>query len=152
MMKVRSEDKPALVVVANARKAEIYSQAHRFSVPEKLATLKAGPVMEYSDQQGRTFDSSGGGRHKMESKTSPKKQALENFIGVLNHDLEARLFRGDYCGFMAIAPPAFLGELRRHASKALQHALQASLAKDIVGTTPEDLLTSIKSIDGIERL
>ena len=84
-----------------------------------------------TDQPGRTHGSDGGSaRSAMESKTSPKEIEFEHFA----HELAGVLHDGHgqqaYGRIVLVAPPHFLGLLRKAINDTVSKLIGATLDKD----------------------
>jgi len=112
-----SRKRAALVVVADRRCAEFYTQEQRFSEPKPLFTLQASAVegavpAEASDQPGKAFDSHGQGRHKMEPPTTLREDAARVFANAIAGRMEETMTRERLDGLIVVAEPKLLGLLR----------------------------------------
>ncbi len=84
-----------------------------------------------ADRPGRTFDSTGQGRHAKEPPTDPHRDAKRRFAREVAGRLDAAHKRGDFDRVVLIAPPQALGDLRGHLSKGVQAKVSGELAKDL---------------------
>lgn len=92
-----------------------------------------------SDRGGRSFDSRGKGRHAMEQHTdSHTREALEFAAEVVRH-LETGRERGAFERLAIVAPPEFLGELRKEMRRPLRDLVEIEIAKDLVRHSVEDI-------------
>ena len=84
-----------------------------------------------SDRPGRTFDSSGRGRHGKEPRTGPREVEALRFL----HDLAERLDEGRkqerYDRLVIVAPPKALGQLRQQLSAGVRDRITGALDKDL---------------------
>jgi protein required for attachment to host cells len=93
-----------------------------------------------SDQPGRTQSSASGGAHSaMESKTSPKEVEFIHFA----HELAGVLHDGhgqqSYTRIVLVAPPHFLGLLRKSINPTVSKLIGATLDKDYMHLSQDDL-------------
>jgi len=88
-----------------------------------------------SDLPGRTYDSSGEGRHAMEQPLDPKKHEAMTFAKQLADYLHHACSTGACSKLYVTASPAFLGILREQYSKPVQDALAMDLNNNLVGLT-----------------
>lgn len=83
-----------------------------------------------SDRPGRSFDSSGHQRHSMGEEVSPHVHEEEVFIRELIEFLENNLNKKKFDQLALVAPPHFLGELRKALPGGLKNCIKAELHKD----------------------
>ena len=155
MMNDRNELTSGLtwIVVADASRAEIYSRQKRYSqlelvqcLVEPAARSKEGELS--SDEPGRAYDSSGEGRHAMESSHSVKQHLRETFAHRIASELESARNANDFQRLILVAAPALLGDLRAQLSKATQRLVQAEVDKHMTGQGPAAIATLIDSESG----
>lgn len=89
-----------------------------------------------SDRPGRSFDSGGQGRHAMGQKTDPTEQEQVAFARDLCERLEAGRVQGAFENLILIAPPGFLGHLRKGLGAALRSQVILELGKNLVAESP----------------
>jgi protein required for attachment to host cells len=153
-----TRQKPALVVVADRRCAEFYTQAERFSEPEPLFTLQASAIdgaepAEPSDQPGKTFDSHGQGRHLMEPPTTLREDAATVFADAIAERMEETVEREGLDGLIVVAEPRLLGLLRDEIGEhAIARHDRLEIDKDLVGRSVTTLTRTIKEAGGLPRL
>jgi protein required for attachment to host cells len=92
-----------------------------------------------ADRPGRTFDSTGEGRHAKEPPTDPHRDAKRRFAREVAGRLDAARKRGDFDRVVLIAPPQALGDLRACLSKGVQAKVSAELAKDLTHLAVHEL-------------
>ncbi|ADU65784.1 host attachment protein [Desulfurispirillum indicum] len=83
-----------------------------------------------SDRQGRSFQSAGTGRSAMAETTTPKEQETAVFARELTQNLQERRKQGELEKLYVVAPPAFLGELRKHLGAEVASVVVAEIDKD----------------------
>jgi protein required for attachment to host cells len=66
-----------------------------------------------SDLPGRAFDSAGQGRHAMESEVGPREQSAIDFAHLIARRIEKARVGGEADRVALVAPPDFLGLLRK---------------------------------------
>jgi protein required for attachment to host cells len=154
----QSTRKPALVVVADRRRAEFYTQAQRFSEPEPLLTLQASAIpgaepAEASDQPGKAFDSHGQGRHRMEPPTSLREDAAIVFADAIAERMQETVAREGLDGLIVIAEPKLLGLLRDEIGEhpVARHD-RLEIDKDLVGRSAATVGEAIREAGGLARL
>jgi len=126
------------------------SRARFFHSPNRVGPLKEHETMVNSsarlheldlvtDQPGRSFDSAGQGRHGMESPTSPKEEEILRFAD----EVVARLEQGrkdlHYDKLYILAPPAFLGHLRKKLSDPLRALVAGEIDKAVATEKAEKI-------------
>lgn len=126
------------------------SQAKFFSVDTK-GLLNELEILEHpegrlhvseltSDLPGRAFDSAGnGGRHAMETKISPKEQEAIGFAKQIGTQLESHREKGEFEKLIVIAPPAFLGLLRKKMGPNITRTITKEIGKNLVGQTNQEI-------------
>jgi protein required for attachment to host cells len=148
----------ALVVVADRRCAEFYTQEQRFSEPKPLFTLQASAVegavpAEASDQPGKSFDSHGQGRHKMEPPTTLREGAARVFANAIAGRMEETMTRERLDGFIVVAEPKLLGLLREEiGEESIARHDRLEIDKDLVGRSAATLASAIEDAGGLPRL
>ncbi|MCI0401497.1 MAG: host attachment protein [Gammaproteobacteria bacterium] len=85
-----------------------------------------------SSRPGRAFDSAGEGRHAMEANVDPKQQEAINFAKRIGERLEGARTQGDFERLILVAPPAFLGLLRKNLSGLTMRRVTKEIAKNLV--------------------
>lgn len=124
------------VMIAGSSRALLYSVSGK-DRPWTLVKEYAHPESRVSegglssDQPGRAFGSMGGGaRSAMESKTSPKEIEFEHFA----HELATALHDGHgqnaYERIVLVAPPHFLGLMRKNIDATVSKLIVATMDKD----------------------
>jgi len=131
------------IAVANRATARIFAAGSPLGALEEIETLvhPAGRAPEQSlvtDRPGRTFDRAGSG-----PQSDPD---------TVQHDHEAAAFAGEVAACLAkgreadrygtlviAAPPAFLGELRKHLDARTQGLVTLELDKDLAHLDAREL-------------
>lgn len=90
---------------------------------------KASDIM--ADRPGRTFDSTGAGRHGMAYHSEPERGRERAFAAMLVSKLQRAYEEGKFERLVLVAPPQALGDLREALSLDLTRTLQGTLAKDL---------------------
>jgi len=132
------------IVVADEAKARILS-TDKSSEPlvaiDELVSPKASMAEQdlVSDKPGRSFDSSGQGRHAMGKKTDPKEQAAIRFAKDLAAMLEKNRQTKAYAKLIIIAAPHFLGLLRKELSKDVAEHVTLEVDKDLTMQDPQKI-------------
>lgn len=125
------------VLVAESSRAKIFEATGPRGALVELESLSHSAARQHeqditSDLPGRSFDSLGGQRHRMDAPTSPKRHEAETFSRELAKRLDAAFSAGEFARLVLVAPPAFLGLLREHLSTALAEQIVAEVAKNLV--------------------
>lgn len=125
------------VVVADSSLANIYAAPKKYAPLDEVKTISnpAGrlKVQELtSDLPGRTFDRYGQGRHAMGQTVGPKQQAILRFAHEIGEYLESSRTQRKFAELMLVAPPEFLGVLRKSLSNDCRDVISVELAKDLV--------------------
>ncbi len=92
-----------------------------------------------SDLPGRAFDSAGQGRHIMESEVGPRQQAVIDFSQFLAKRLEKARLHRELQRLVLVAPPDFLGLMRKAMGAELQRLVVLELDRNFVKLSPKEL-------------
>lgn len=92
---------------------------------------------------GRSFDSGGPGRHAIEPRNNTREERARRFARDVADQLEAGLRNGRYQRLIMIAPPDFLGLLRRQLPDDVLSRVELDLTKDLVREKSEVILKHI---------
>ena len=132
------------VVVAESSRARIFSttgaragldEIEGLAQPE--ARLKERDLV--SDSHGRSFDSGGTGRHAMGREVDQKHHEAATFARTIAEYLERGRNGGNYQKLILIAPPAFLGLLRKSMHAGCRDRVVASINKNLVQHESSDI-------------
>ncbi|KPK61594.1 MAG: hypothetical protein AMJ59_00845 [Gammaproteobacteria bacterium SG8_31] len=99
-----------------------------------------------SDRPGRAFDSAGQGRHAMSSQVNPREHEAEVFAREVCETLELGRAKGNYERLIVLAPPDFLGRLRKSITQETNKLVVESVAKSVVGMGPVEIRRRIKTL------
>jgi len=99
-----------------------------------------------SDRPGRAFDSAGLGRHAMSSQVDPREHEAEVFAREVGETLELGRTKGSFERLIVLAPPDFLGKLRKTITPAANKLVVESVAKSVVGLAPDEIRKRIKTL------
>ena len=97
-----------------------------------------------SDLPGRSFDSAGEGRHAMEPPLRAHKHEADQFAAQLAGALEKGRTEHRFARLVLIAPPEFLGLIRRHLSGPTAQTVVAEIDKSLIHLDGEELLPYLK--------
>jgi protein required for attachment to host cells len=128
------------ILIANSEEARICLNAGPGRGVEAATgmTWKAELPNEYADQPGRSFDSKGTGRHKLEPRKGGVAQG-EAFAKLLSEELAKCHRKSLFDRLILCAPPAMLGLLRKQVSAEIGETIIAEVSKDLVSIAPKDL-------------
>ena len=137
----------ALVMVADGGKMLLFRNEGDADYPHlevETAAENANPPThdQASDAPGRAFASVGGARSAM-GETDFHDQQEDRFAADAVALLNKRALANDYEKLIIVAPPAVLGEMRKHYHKALQERLVGEIGKDLTGHHPPDIEQAI---------
>ena len=123
------------IAVANRATARIFAADSPLGAIEEIETLlhPAGRVPEQAlvtDKPGRTYDRAGPGRHSDPDTVQHDHEAAA-FAGEIAACLAKGRETGRYGTLVIAAPPAFLGELRKHLDAQTQSLVTLELDKDL---------------------
>jgi protein required for attachment to host cells len=92
-----------------------------------------------TDRPGRAFDRMGQGRHAVGSVTSPKEHEAEEFARLIADRLEAGRNAGQFEQLVLVAPPDFLGLLRKAISHPAAKLISREISKNLAQRSAEDI-------------
>lgn len=125
------------VIAAESSRARIFSTTGPRAGLEELealtqpeARLKERDLV--SDSHGRSFDSGGTGRHAMGKQVDQKHQEAINFAKTIADHLRDARNSNRYDKLILIAPPAFLGLLRKSMNSLCTDLVVATINKNLV--------------------
>lgn len=85
-----------------------------------------------SDLPGRAFDRMGDARHAMGQTIDPKDHEAELFAHQLINEMDRGRTSNEFAHLCLVAPPEFLGLLRKQCSSALGHLVSDEVDKNLV--------------------
>jgi protein required for attachment to host cells len=135
-------------IVANAARARLYALEGRGAPLKEIEDMiwaegqLKGHELE-TDRPGRTFDSAGAGRHAMEPSLDPHKEEAGRFAREIADQLETSYKNHAFKQLCVIAPPAFLGLLRKEIDKPLREAVTGELNKDLTHAGTDRIATEV---------
>lgn len=125
------------VVVAESSRARIFAVTGPRKGLEEIAALaqpaarlKEGDLV--SDAPGRSFDSGGQGRHAMGNASEHKHHEAESFARSIAGQLDTARQSREFAQLILVAPPHFLGLLRRYLTPACAATIVATVNKNLV--------------------
>lgn len=128
------------VIIANNSFAEFYSVKGRDIKKVDQIDFPEGrmkPSDFYSDSAGRGFESSGTGKHAFTSKMDVRTHEQELFAHRIMDMIRKAYENQEFERFAIIAPPNFLGELRKVLPGFLKKVLWKEVGKDIPEATSD---------------
>lgn len=136
------------IVVAESARARILTSSGPRTGLEEIAALThpAARLKErdlVSDTHGRSFDSAGQGRHTMGRHLDHKQAEAEAFAREIAERLEAARQRGEFQKLILVAPPEFLGLLRKCMAPACADKVVATVNKNLVQHDPSEIRKSL---------
>ncbi len=140
------------VLIADGSRGRLYSVLQK-GAPWTLIKEYTHPASRVSEggltdsPPGRTHGSvAGGARSSMESKTSPKEVQLEHFA----HELSGALTEGHgkqaYNRIVLVAPPHFLGLLRKTITDTVSKLIVGALNKDYMHLSEKDMRVHVEPL------
>ena len=138
------------VVVANAGRADIYSRHTRHGPLEIVQCLtedqaRAKEQELVADEPGRTYDSGGRGRHRMEPAHTEKQRLRSGFAQRIAHVLETARKADRFGKLVLVAGPAMLGELRQQLDDVTAQHVSAEFDKELTDRSPETIAKLLDS-------
>lgn len=132
------------VLIADGARAAIYENRGRGTGLHALDGLSfdhaSDPAHELGrDRPTRSYDSVGHGRHANEPKTDPHDEQKHDFARILVAALERAHADKSFDQLVLVAPPAFLGTLRKDLPKAVAARVTSEIAKDLTKTPSIEL-------------
>ena len=140
------------IVVADQSEADFYELEQRDMPPQLVQRLEDPEAHLHdrdlkSDRPGRVFDhaAAAGGRrgavahHATGGERNPRKVEARRFARRIAEALDEARRQHQYDRLVLMAPPAFLGLLRKEMPDAVHAVLTAEIAKDLVHEPPEAL-------------
>lgn len=85
-----------------------------------------------SDRPGRAFDSAGGGRHAVADRTDPHQHEAQVFAREVVQHLQRSEPIANCNKIALIAPPQFLGLLRRSLNETYRNKVKLEIDKNLV--------------------
>jgi protein required for attachment to host cells len=142
------------IVVADGAFARVFESlgASQRLVPIEAMTMSGDHRASHeilADRPGRTNESVGPTRHAIEPSTDPHRSLKRTFAEHVVHTLASRLADKSFDRFVLVAPPKTLGDLRGALTPALRSVLHAEVAKDLIKTPQNEIITHLTDVVGI---
>lgn len=137
------------VVVSESTRARIYAADTPRSPLTEFEDYAHTPSRMHeqnltSDLPGRAFDSGGQGSHAMGQKTSPAEREHVEFARAIGQRIEAGRMGGDFESLILVAPPEFLGHLRKHLDPVTREKVVLEIGKNLVTKDAEAIRAHIR--------
>ncbi|MES9884027.1 MAG: host attachment protein [Sedimenticola sp.] len=137
----------AWVVVADSSQARIFSAESSTSTLEEIHTishpegrLHLGDLV--TDRPGRDRNA-GAGSHDMGHESDAKNEAAIRFAAQVGETLECGRTNGRFRKLYVVAPPTFLGMLRKQQSNPLQRMITGEVSKNLASRDITDIRKSL---------
>jgi len=88
---------------------------------------------DFADRPGRAFESADISRHAMEPGEDPARRDKRDAAADIGKRLSDHAQKQDFQRLILVAPPQFMGDLRKHLSAAASNAVIAEIDKDLTG-------------------
>jgi protein required for attachment to host cells len=138
-------------VVADGSRAKVFESTGVDEEPREIHDMglsidlpKSGELL--ADRAGRTFDSVGAGRHAKENPSDPHRHLKREFAGRLVDELRRAKLAERFDRLVLVAPPEFLGDLRRELPKDLKATVSDEIASDLTNTPKQQLYALLKGM------
>ena len=134
------------VIVADSARARIFSSHGTLLQLEEIEGF-AHPVARSSNREmtsdaaGRSVD----GHGSLDPATSARDHEAENFARMLGRHLKDLHNTQHFEQIMLVAPPRFLGMLRKHLPKPLDRLVAVTVDKDMSEASVEAIIDCIRS-------
>ncbi|CUW38649.1 conserved protein of unknown function (Host attachment protein,7-143) [Magnetospirillum sp. XM-1] len=102
------------------------------------APSRAHNISMTADRPGRTFDSAGAGRHAYDE-GDWQDEEKGRFAGRVAAQLDRAALDHQFERLVVVAPPAMMGELRKHFT-GIRHRMEVvEVVKDLTHATPREM-------------
>ncbi len=92
-----------------------------------------------ADRPGRTFDSTGPGRHAKGKQESPREREAMNFARLLAERVGSARAKGELDRLIVVAAPEFLGMLRASMDAETRKRVEKELSLNLVDLKPDEI-------------
>lgn len=143
--------KTTWVVVADAARARVLASQGKLRPFGNIEQFVHGEsrlrdTEQVSDRPGRSFDSFGAGRHSMEAPTEPSDQEATRFAATIAERLHKGRVDNEFDDLVLVAPPRFLGTLRKALDKESAALVRAELDKEFSQLDDEEIRRRLESV------
>lgn len=126
-----------LIAVADGAGLKLYRNTGTEAEP-KLTSLASPSLSSDSHDAGK--------RHRSSSANPDEQLQREDaFAAAVGDWLSRQALEGKADHLFVVAPPKFLGELRKHYHKVLKEKLVGDLAKDLGKSSPEQIVAELRN-------
>ena len=134
------------VIVANSARARVFSSRTTLRELEEIEGFAHPEAHRQnrdiaSDSSGRSVDQRGA----LEPATSPVDHEMENFAKLLAQHLKDLHNAEHFDQLILVAPPRFLGLLRKQLPKPLDQLVEKSVDKNLTSSSREEIIDCIQS-------
>jgi protein required for attachment to host cells len=132
------------VVIADSARARIVASGGASQPFQDIEQLVHGEsrlrdTQRISDRPGRSFDSHGEGRHAMEPGVDPADQEALRFATDIAHRIHQGRVGNEFDSLILVAPPRFLGMLRKAMDTGSRKLVQTELDKEFTQLDDEEI-------------
>jgi protein required for attachment to host cells len=136
----------SFVLVADGRKSLFFrnegdAEFPKFAIEEKAVDVNPPHREQASDSAGRASNTLGSSMEEVDFHALEEQRFAAATAGMLND----RALRNDYEALVIVAPPATLGELRKHYHKEVEKRLVAEVPKDLVNVPVAEIEEILKA-------
>lgn len=140
--------KYAWIVVADSARARILTATSALSPLESMRDMVSPESRLHerdlvSDRPGRSFDSSGKGRHAIGFENSAKQQVAVRFAAEVSEILEKGRINNDYGRLVIIADPRFLGLLDKSLTPGVKKLVSKKISKDLSKMSEQEIRAAL---------
>lgn len=101
-----------------------------------------------ADKPGRAFDSVGAGCHAKENTVDPHRELKRKFAMRLGSALRKQLLADRFDRLVLVAPPPFLGDLRKELPKDVRAKVDGEVTADLTKTPKGELGSQLEQMLG----
>jgi len=136
----------SFVLVADGRKSLFFrnqgdAEFPNLAVEEKEVDVNPAHHEQASDLAGRASNTLGSSMEEVDFHLLEEQR----FAAATAAMLKARALNNDYEALVIVAPPATLGELRKHYHKEVEKRLLAEVPKDLVNVPVAEIEAILKA-------
>lgn len=132
------------ILTADRRRARIFSadKPHSQQLTEIQSFFQPDSAFQERElvepKPGR-YQTVGGGRHGIDSRTSEREKSAAKFVKDLVGKLEKAHHNGQFSKLVLVASPEVLGEIRNQLGNSLKQDVAFELGKELTMLRPEEL-------------
>lgn len=121
------------ILIADGSRAKIFEAAGQGKILQKSELSTPHPPSRdlVSDRPGRTFDSTGTGRHAKQPPSDPHDKAESDFLRSIVKQLEESQQKKEFDRLVVVAAPRALGTLRGFFPETLSSSVAQEIAHDL---------------------